>query len=288
MALAHDALLPRGRDGMAPGAALALLVHLGLVAALTVSVDWRTPPPETVSAELWSAVPQSAAPPPAPPPAAITPPPAPVMRPAPPPPAPVAAPAPPAPDPEIALEKRKAELAQKKKQAQEQEQAEREAAAKLQRAQDRKIAKAEAEKAEKAAAEKDARTAKAEADRLAQQREENLKRMMGQAANSASASGRAGNAARDAAPSASYAGAVAARIRRELVFAGDVPEAAVAEVLLSAGPSGTIIARSIAKSSGYRDWDDAVLRAIDKTGTLPRDTDGRVPSSMTLVFRRRD
>jgi len=31
-----------------------------------------------------------------------------------------------------------------------------------------------------------------------------------------------------------------------------------------------------------------VLRAIDKTEILPRDTDGRVPSPMQLEFRPRD
>ena len=32
----------------------------------------------------------------------------------------------------------------------------------------------------------------------------------------------------------------------------------------------------------------AVLRAIDKTEVLPRDVDGRVPSSMTIDFRPYD
>ncbi|HRP27833.1 MAG TPA: protein TolA, partial [Burkholderiaceae bacterium] len=31
--------------------------------------------------------------------------------------------------------------------------------------------------------------------------------------------------------------------------------------------------------------DDAVLRAIDKTAVLPRDVDGRVPSTLLLVFQ---
>ena len=32
-------------------------------------------------------------------------------------------------------------------------------------------------------------------------------------------------------------------------------------------------------------YDEAVLRAIDKTEVLPRDVDGRVPSALLLVFR---
>jgi len=30
------------------------------------------------------------------------------------------------------------------------------------------------------------------------------------------------------------------------------------------------------------DWDEAVLRAIEKTEMLPRDTDGRIPPVMTI------
>jgi hypothetical protein len=31
-----------------------------------------------------------------------------------------------------------------------------------------------------------------------------------------------------------------------------------------------------------------VLRAIDRTATLPRDIDGRIPPTMILVFPRRE
>jgi colicin import membrane protein len=50
-------------------------------------------------------------------------------------------------------------------------------------------------------------------------------------------------------------------------------------------PDGTIIGRKLLKSSGSPLWDETVLRAIDKTEVLPRDTDGRVPSSMSIDFR---
>jgi colicin import membrane protein len=59
-------------------------------------------------------------------------------------------------------------------------------------------------------------------------------------------------------------------------------------VEVKAGPDGTIIGRRLLKSSGVPAWDEAVLRAIDKTEVLPRDTDGRVPSAMLLDFRPRD
>ena len=58
--------------------------------------------------------------------------------------------------------------------------------------------------------------------------------------------------------------------------------------LLRAAPDGTIIGRRLVKSSGLPTWDEAVLRAIDKTEVLPRDTDGRVPGTLLLVFQPRD
>ncbi|MEO5772384.1 MAG: energy transducer TonB, partial [Burkholderiaceae bacterium] len=56
------------------------------------------------------------------------------------------------------------------------------------------------------------------------------------------------------------------------------------EVEVRAAPDGTIIGRRLVKPSGDKAWDDAVLRAIDRTEILPRDTDGRVPASMTIGF----
>ena len=55
-----------------------------------------------------------------------------------------------------------------------------------------------------------------------------------------------------------------------------------------AAADGTIIGRRLTKSSGHKAWDDAVLRAIDRTDSLPRDIDGRVPSPIVIQFRPRD
>jgi len=51
-----------------------------------------------------------------------------------------------------------------------------------------------------------------------------------------------------------------------------------------AAPGGTIISWRLIKSSGDKTWDDAVLRAIERTGKLPPDIDGRVPSPITIGF----
>jgi len=130
---------------------------------------------------------------------------------------------------------------------------------------------------------------------VAKQREENLQRMLGQAgaavAGTGTGSGTAntgGNAARDAAPSAAYAGRIKARIKPNIVLPAEVSGNPIAEVEVKIAPDGSIIGRRVSKTSGNPVWDETVLRAIDRTATLPRDSDGRVPPTMILVFPRRE
>jgi colicin import membrane protein len=118
-------------------------------------------------------------------------------------------------------------------------------------------------------------------------RQDNLKRMAG-LAGATGPSTSTGSAMQSAAPSASYAGKVEAKIRPNITFAevDSVQGNPAAEVDIRIAPDGTIVGTpKLVKSSGNKAWDTAVLRAIEKTDTLPRDTDGRVPSSMTLVLR---
>lgn len=338
LAFANDPLLPRPPGGLGLGAVLAVAAHVGLLAALTLSVQWRAQKPDLVVAELWAAVPQSAAPLPTP-----APPPAPTPAPAPPLPAPPAkpvpaaiAPAPPPPtrDADIATERREREQAravaeaaeaaararteaarklQEKKleqQRQQEEETQRQRLAAREREREAAEQRRRDEAERKAAA---TAKAKAEEERLAKQREENLRRIMGQAAagsetppnpqNTAAANATAtspssttgsgsslnpGTAAQSAASSADYAGRLIALIRPKIVFTGAVNSAAAAEVRVRTTPSGSVRARDIVKSSGNREWDEAVLRAIDRTESFPREADGRVPEELTLVFRPRD
>ena len=73
------------------------------------------------------------------------------------------------------------------------------------------------------------------------------------------------------------------------MFTEDLPGNPTAEVEVRAAPYGTIVSRKLTKSSGSKSWDDAVLKAVDKTETLPRDIDGRIPQLlMTISFRPKD
>lgn len=264
---------PPATPGVVRAVLLALLAHGLLVAALTAGVQWkREAQIISIEAELWAAVPVAAAPrlqEPLPEP--IQPErPEPVTQ-APPPPKPVAAP----PKVDIALEQEKQRLQKQKQLALEQQQEKRKA---------EQLKQVQADKA-KLAQEK--KLAEQEARRLEAQRAENLKRMSGLAGASGSANS-TGTALKSAGPSASYAGRVIARVKPNIVFTEAISGNPTAVIEVRTSSDGTIIARKLTQSSGIKDWDEAVLRAIDKTEVLPRDTDGRVPSPLLISFRPKD
>jgi colicin import membrane protein len=89
-------------------------------------------------------------------------------------------------------------------------------------------------------------------------------------------------------PSASYGGRIRARIKPNIVFTEDVVGNPAATVEVRTAPDGTIVGRTLLKPSGNKAWDEAVLKAIDKTEVLPRDTDGRVPPVLEISFKPRE
>jgi len=285
----RDPLLPQPADGLGRGALMALAVHVLLVLALAAAVNWRRQAPTPFSAEIWAALPEQAAPRPT---ARQT---APAPTPAPP---PSAAPAPP-PAPvrsaaDIALERQRKldeERAAREAREQAEQQARAEARERERQAQAQK--RREAEEAllqqqrdlQKKRQEEAARKAEEarQAAALEKQRQENLKRMLGQAGATGTPSSR-GSGQRDAAPSAAYAGRIVAAIRPNIVLTDALPPSLRAVVEVSASPTGSVLARRLVESSGNKTWDDAVLRAIDRTRQLPADTNGRVPPRLEIVF----
>lgn len=318
-------LSPPQPPGMVRALGLALLAHGLLLVALVINVQWKQTESATVEAELWSSSVQMAAPKavdvPPPPPVETprpTPPPQPVAKVQPPPPAPDVK------DADIALERakkkreaekleqakadkaekakrdklekdkalkakiaeEKAEEAAEKKAAEDKRLKDKKAAQDKQDALDKKAkATQDAKDAAKAAAEK--AQAQADAKALAAQRADNLKRIAGLAGATGGANA-TGNALQSSAPSAGYGGKVVAKVKPNIVFPDDFDGNPKAEVEIRLSPDGTIMSSKLVKPSGNKAWDDAVLKAIDKTQTMPRDTDGRVPSSMIIGFKPRD
>lgn len=310
---------PPSPPGMLRALVLALLVHGLLLLGLTWSVRWKH---DTLvlsaEAELWSSVPVEAAP------RAVEPEPEPAPEPEPQPappskPAPVVEPpAPPPPKVDIALEQEKQRLKKEQARLEELKQEklrEKERLDKLEKArleklkqdklkqeqlkqeqlkqdklkQDKlkqeKLKAEQAAKAQQTAAEK--KQAALDAKQLEAQRQKNLQRMAGLAGASGGANA-TGTALKSSGPSASYGGRIRAKIKPNIVFTEDIQGNPTTEVEVRAAPDGTIVGRKITKSSGVKDWDEAVIRAIDKTEVLPRDIDGSMPSSLLLVFRPKD
>jgi colicin import membrane protein len=288
----------------------AVAAHVLLMIALTWGINWKRDPDYlSAEAELWSRLPQEAAPKLV----EVAPPPPPAPVPAPPP-APAVAPPTPAPEPapraaDIALEREKEDKAEARRKllALEREKKREEknelAAQKLQaekerlaqrKLEDRKLDERKALEAAKEAAQERQKleTSKKlrqadDAKRLEAQRETNLRRIQGMANSTGSESAR-GTAARSAAPSGTYGGRVAARVKPNIVFGEEIAGNPTAEVEVRTAPDGTIVSQRISKSSGVRSWDEAVLKAVIKTEVLPRDIDGRVPSSLIISFRPKD
>lgn len=288
---------PPPTPGLVRAMGLAIIAHVLLVAALTWGVNWKSDPVTvTADAELWAAVPQQAAPrlqeAPSPPPTPV-----------------VAAPTPPVvapktPDADIALERERQRLLEEKRLDDEQKaQVKRRAD---QQREKQKVIEKQKEQAIKDAAQRDkekqaledkkkadAKTAQtrqiaqADAKKLEDQRQENMKRMAGLAGATGSASA-TGTAQQAAGPSAGYAGRIRARIKPNIVFTEDVAGNPTAEVEVRTAPDGTIIGKTLIKPSASAAWNEAVLKAIDKTEVLPRDVDGRVPPSLVISFRPKD
>ena len=318
----RDQFAPPRPPGRMRAIALAVLAHAALIGALTWGVNWKSSSDQpAVEAELWSAVPQQAAP------RAVEPPPPPAPAPTPAPePAPAPPPPPPPPRPEqadtreadIALQQQKKRLEEEKKKREQQlerekrerERKEEERRERLeQEKKERLLAqqKAEREKAEREKAEKE-QAAKAEQDKqkkLAEDkrrkaeeareakeaealRQENLRRMMQGLPGATGGETATGTAQRSSGPSGSYGGKVAAKVRPNIVYPDTISGNPRAEVEVRAAPDGTIVGARITQSSGNKAWDDAVIRALHRTETLPRDVDGRVPSSLVIGFRPRD
>ena len=319
----HLEFAPPAQPGMGRAWLIAGVAHALLFLALGLATAWKTQP-QTVQAEaeLWSAVPQAAAPrlqePPPPPPEPerqeVPPPP-----PAPPRPAPAPAPEPDNSlrDAQIALEKKKLEekkkeeaaerqrKAQEKKKKEAEEKAAKDKAAKEKAAKDKaaqeKLAQEKKELDKKKAAEKakadEKKRQQDQASKAAQDkanearaealRQENLQRMQGMAGASGGPNA-TGTALKSSGPSATYAGRLVGRIKPNIIYPGDVMGNPRAEVEVRVAPDGMIQSRRIVQSSGNKAWDDAVLRAIDKTEVLPKDTDGRVPPLIVLGFRPLD
>lgn len=263
--------IPR-ETGIGRALAFALVVHAALLAFLWIGVRWQN---ETAvaEAEVWDIQTREAAPKPVPQPEPVAPPKA------------VKAPEAPGPKPvqremiakpDIALEREKK---QKRREEEQRAQAEQ---ARAEQAKREKLAK-EAEEKRKLAEKK--KRAQAEEKALASARAEEMRRIT---ANTGP--GGTGSAAKSTGSStdASYAQKVSARIKANTAFS--VPPGLngnpAVEYSVELLPDGSLRSspRKL-KSSGVPGFDEAVLRAVEKSEPYPADRSGKVPPNFIISHK---
>ncbi|MDO9238215.1 MAG: TonB family protein [Aquabacterium sp.] len=271
-------LRPRTSDGWVPSLALAVGVHLMLLAALTVGVRWKSHPPQPIEAEVWAEIPKIAVTEVQPPPPTVEPQPeAPVP--------PVFEPEPPAPEPIPDLVVAKKPHKKEPKEPKEPKKIKHREPVEVFESAPPKVAvvKPAPVKVTKPTTVKSNQPdvierAVLEAER---QRKDKLQRMM-------SDLGSLGTPSPSAGPSASYIGRIRARIKPNILFTDSVAGNPQAVVEVRCAPDGRIISRKLLTSSGVPSFDTAVLRAIERTEVLPADESGRVQPLMEISFRPND
>lgn len=314
MGLAADAPFDPKRGSTFVAGLLALGVHAAFVLLLVFGVSWQTQHPAPVMVDLWDALPAPPAPeaPPSPEPLPPQPEPPPLPKRAPPPapeptppvpepPRPVPRPqvkAPPAPAPkapDIALEKKKAEAARLQKLRQMQETEEKALA---------DAARLEAEQMKKARDEQLAQQKKREL--LRQMEEEALmQRMMDEELASESrqiqlAQAQAQAQAQAAAAAAKrqsevarivgqYRDMIGAKVRGNTRLPEDLKGNPQVRCVVKLLPTGEVQDVRVVQSSGDKAYDEAVLRAIEKSSPLPlpADRDARAEFLPELSFLHR-
>ena len=248
--------IPKEKSGSA--ITLSLVVHLALLALLTFGINWRSSTPAGVEVELWDA--------------SL---PTPIVE---------------EPAPKLDLKTDNAEIALKKNKVippKEEPKVLKPAPPVPPKA---KEAPKEAPKAAKPvatppppAAKANPATEKARADQLAR-----LKAAAGAEGGSGGKVG-SGVGAGGNAPSG-YADKVRRKVKPFIVFNPEVVvgnPAVVIEVELA--PDGAILNRNIASSSGDPNWDRAVLLALDRAQSLPKDDNGLIPMrQIKLTFKPKD
>jgi colicin import membrane protein len=270
---------------------LALGVHAVFVLLLVFGVSWQTQHPAPVMVDLWENLPKAA------PPVAVKPP-------EPPPPPPVKAPEPvkavPAPKPvadepappkapDIALEKKKAEAERLQKQKAEAERLEKLKAIQAEEQQARAEAAKKAHEKQLAEQKKRELLRQMEEDlmqRTADEEAANAALAMKQAAERAAASKRQTEVARVV---GQHRDQISAKVRGNTRLPDNLkgnPEVRCAVRLL---PTGEVQSVRVTQSSGNAAYDEAVVRAIEKSSPLPlpADRDARAAFVPELSFVHR-
>ena len=232
---------------------LSLVAHLLLLALLTLGISWKSSSPAGIEVELWSES------------------------------APVSTNTP---TPRLEVKQEAADIAVKKTKVNPENT--KEAPKKVEPKPEKKVEVKPLEKKmdpkEEAAAKKAATAAeKARADQLAR-----LKAAAGAEGGSGGKVGDGIGAGGNAPPG--YADKVRKKIKPLIIFNAEAVSGNPAVVvLLDLAPDGMILKRTVVTASSDPAWDRAVLLAIERAESLPRDENGKIPMrQIQLTFKPKD
>ena len=289
MILAADAPLASRPAPKVLAGALALGVHLLFVLLLVFGVSWQTHQPAAVMVDLWQALPET------PPPPARPRPSQPVKAPEPakavPPPKPVEKEPPPPKAPDIALEKKKAEVDRLKKLQAEQAAEEKAKAVEKARAEEKAKAEAARMAREKQVAEqkRQALLRQMEAEELKQQLAADTAANEARLARLTQARAASKRQAEVASVVGQYRDQISAKVRGNTRLPDNLKGNPQVRCLVKLLPTGEVLSVRVTQSSGNPAYDDAVVRAIEKSSPLPlpSDRDARAAFVPELSFVHR-
>ena len=269
--------------------ALALGVHVLFALLLVFGVSWQTHQPAAVMVDLWQALPET------PPPPARPRPSQPVKAPEPakavPPPKPVEKEPPPPKAPDIALEKKKAEVDRLKKQRAEQAAEEQAKAVEKARAEEKAKAEAARVAREKQVAEqkRQALLRQMEAEDMKQQLAADTAANEARLARLTQARAASKRQAEVASVVGEYRDQISAKVRGNTRLPDNLKGNPQVRCLVKLLPTGEVLSVRVTQSSGNPAYDDAVVRAIEKSSPLPlpSDRDARAAFVPELSFIHR-
>ena len=256
--------LKRGRPAKEVGTkrafSFSLITHLGLLAFLIIGISWNNSTPSGVEVELWDSVPQVQTPP--------------------------------EPEMKTVAKEEAADIAVKKKPV-EKEPPKKEVVKEVPKAvkppppkekETEQPKKAEAPKAPTPAEMKaNAAAEKVRADQLAR-----LRAAAGAEGGSGGAVGGGVGGGGNALPG--WNDKVIKKVKPLIVFnAESVSGNPAAVIQVTLAPDGAILSTSILTSSGNTSWDRAVLLALSRAESLPKDDNGKIPQrEVKLTFKPKD
>lgn len=267
MNIAHEWPAPRSRaqhmktDSTGRAFSYSIVAHLALIAMLTIGINWRTSSPSGVEVELWDSTPVVERVEP-------TPPPAPLKEEA----------------ADIAVKKKPVEKEiPKKEPVKEVPKPAKVTPPKEKPKEPEKPKKAEEPKLTPAQIKANAAAEKARADQLAR-----LRAAAGAEGGSGGQVGSGVGSGGNAPPA--YADKVRRKIKPLIVFNPEsVSGNPAVVVLVDLAPDGAILKSSVTTSSGITGWDQAVLQALVRAETFPKDDNGVIPMrQMKLTFKPKD